>query len=64
MINTELWIRVVRLRRANLTFAEISRVTGVSRQRAHQIVAQAKQYAAIHDNALARKILDLLMEGK
>lgn len=63
MINTELWIRVVRLRKANLTFAEISRVTGVSRQRAHQIIAQAKSYAARKDDALARKITEL-MEAK
>lgn len=64
MVNSKLWLEVVRLRKANLSFAKISKLTGVSRQRAHQIVVQAKRYAGRKDDELARKLAALLKEEK
>jgi len=58
LIKQKQWMDVIRLRAAGLTFAEISRLTGVSRQRAHQIVGQAQKYAGSHDNELAKYIAE------
>ena len=49
---------VIRLRSAKLTYAEISQLTGISRQRACQIVFQAKRYVNKHDNELAKYIVE------
>ena len=58
LIKQKQWMDVIRLRTAGLTFAEISRLTGVSRQRAHQIISQAQKYAEAHDNELAKYIAE------
>lgn len=62
--DTKQWLRVLDLRAKDLTFAQIAMLTGVSRQRAHQIISQARHYASTHDDELARKITDLLKEDE
>jgi len=56
--NTKQWLRILELRSKDLTFAQVATLTGISRQRAHQIIAQAKRYASTHDDELATYIRD------
>ena len=58
LLKQKLWMDVVRLRSANLTYAEIGTLTGITRQRACQIVGQAKVYAGKHDDELAKYITE------
>lgn len=58
LIKQKLWMDVIRLRSAKLTYAEISQLTGISRQRACQIVFQTKRYVNKHDNELAKYIVE------
>jgi len=58
LLKQKLWMDVVRLRNAKLTYAEIGTLTGITRQRAQQIIAQAKRYAIKHDDELARYIAE------
>ena len=47
---------VIDLRSRGLTFAQIAALTGVSRQRVHQIVGRARIYANKHNDPLAQAI--------
>ncbi|MHB0967803.1 MAG: sigma factor-like helix-turn-helix DNA-binding protein [Saccharofermentanales bacterium] len=58
LIKQKLWMDVIRLRNAKLTYAEIGRLMGITRQRACQIVIQAKAYAGKHDDELAKYIAE------
>ena len=58
LLKQKLWMDVVRLRNAKLTYAEIGQLTGITRQRAQQIITQAKRYAVKHDDELARYIAE------
>ena len=55
----KLWKQVLKLRSSGLSFAQISVLTGISRQRCHQIVAQAAKYSGSHDDELATYIKEL-----
>lgn len=60
LIKQKLWLDVIRLHNAKLTYTEISQLTGISRQRACQIVGQAKRYADKHDDELAKRLAEML----
>jgi len=65
--NEKQWRMVVDLRACGLTYAQIATLTGVSRQRAHHIIAKALQYATANDDDLARYIkqkMAALLEGE
>lgn len=55
---TKQWMAIVDLRSRGLTFAQIAALTGVSRQRAHEIIGLARKYAAKHDDDLTRYIAE------
>lgn len=52
----KLWKQVLKLRASGLTFAQVGKVTGITRQRCHQIIGHAKNYVASHDDELAQWI--------
>ena len=56
---TQQWLLVIDLRSRGLTFAQIAALTGVSRQRAHQIVGRARIYASKHNDGLAQAIKEM-----
>ena len=56
--NTKQWMAIVDLRSRGLTFAQIAALTGVSRQRAHEIIGLARNYAKKHDDELAKYIAE------
>lgn len=58
LLKQKLWMDVIRLRSAKLTYAEIGTLTGITRQRAQQIITQAKRYAVKHDDELAKYIAE------
>ena len=62
LLKQKLWMDVVRLRNANLTYAEIGKLTGITRQRACQIIVQAKVYAGKHNDELAQYITESVTE--
>ena len=51
--NVKQWKEVINLRSRGLTFDQISKLTGISRQRCHQIIEQAKYHAGIYDDELS-----------
>jgi len=51
--NVKQWKQVLSLWSHDLSFAQVSKLTPVSRQRCHQIINQAKKYASEHDDELS-----------
>lgn len=56
------WKSVIELRSKGLTLASVGKVNDISRQRVHQIIAQAKAYTTRHDDELAQWIKERLDE--
>ena len=51
--NIKQWKLVIKLHMAGLTYAEVGKLAGISRQRAAQIINQATFYMNTHDDELA-----------
>jgi len=51
--NVKQWKQVISLWSHDLSFDQVSKLAGISRQRCHQIIGQAKYYAEKHDDELA-----------
>lgn len=49
----KLWKQVLKLRSSGLTLDQVGRVTGITRQRCHQIIKQAVAYSNSHNDELS-----------
>ena len=50
------WLLILQLRAQGKTLAECGQAVGLTRQRAHAIIKQARSYAKKHNDGLAQKI--------
>ena len=54
--NVKQWKKVINLYASGANYAEIGRAIGITRERARQIIVQAKYYMNLHDDELAEWI--------
>ncbi|MFA6358919.1 MAG: hypothetical protein WCY09_09715 [Candidatus Omnitrophota bacterium] len=60
--NTKQWKSVLSQWSKGLTFEQTGRLNGITRQRCHQIVRQAKKYVDKYDDDLAKFIKERIDE--